>query len=282
MDSDQPILAPQPCPRCGQRYALEDRRAQLSGRAICRACHLDPGLRLLAISIPNPNEAPGRSPSWSSWISRTASSLFKILTRPGACFRALQEPVDLMPWVAFLLTVAAPSWMALVVRRCWLGWQSAGPRLSFTDPRWLDLSMGSAGVDALDLWSLAMMPLGMLALYFCSGTLAHLLVLLTGPSSRTLGASLRATAISWVPLLLITAPLELMLRMGFVHLELWLLGAAAAGLWSLSLLALGLARSHHTSLLRGWVAAPLPWLSVQLCFLLRIAFALKSAPFGMQ
>lgn len=281
MDSDQPILAPRPCPRCGQRYALEDRRAQLSGAAICRACHLDPGLRLLAISIRHPQEDPGQSRSLGSWLQRCASSLLKILSRPAGCFRALQEPVDLTPWVAFLLTVAAPSWIALVLRRCWLTAHATGPRLSFTDPRWLDLSLGSAGVDALDLWSLAMMPLGMLALYFCSGTLAHLLVLLTGPSSRTLGASLRSTAISWVPLLLITAPLELLFRMGVIHLELWSVFAAVAGLWSLSLLALGLARSHHTSLLRGWVAAPLPWLSVQLCFLLRIAFALESPPFGL-
>lgn len=267
------------CPRCGKRYPMEDRRVQLRGPALCRACHLDPELRRLAISIPEPLISGSRVKTFSRWIARTLSTLATIITKPGACFRAVEEPVRLTPWIAFLLTVAAPSWLGLLGLTTVQQLRATGPRLTFSDPRWLDLTLGSAGVDALDLWTLAMIPLGLPAVFFCAGTLAHLLVLLTGPSSRTLGASLRAMAVSFVPVLLIQAPLELAFRAGILDFQLWLLGAAFAGLWSLALLALGLSRSHHTALVRGWVAAPLPWAVVQLLMLIRVGFAMKSAPF---
>lgn len=266
------------CGRCGASYPPKDRRAQLSGPALCRSCHLDPELRRLAIAIPEPGIQGGAVKRFSRWLGRSASTLSTILTRPAGCYRAVEEPVQLGPWVAFLLTVAAPSWLALVLVTAWVLLKAPGPRQTFADPRWLDLSMGSAAVDALDLWTLAMFPLGLLAAFFCGGTLAHLLVLLTGPSSRTLGASLRAMAISLVPLLVIDLPFEVAFRAGWISLDLWVLGGAVAGFWSLALLALGLSRSHHTALIRGWVAAPLAWLMIQLLVLLRVAFAIKEAP----
>lgn len=232
----------------------------------------------MAISIPEPSLQGGAVKRWGRWIRRSASSLSTILTRPAACYRAVEEPVQLGPWISFLLTVAAPSWVAIALATAWELQKESGPRLSFSNPRWLDLSLGSAAVDALDLWTLAMFPLGLLAAYFCSGTLGHLLVLLTGPSSRTLGASLRAMAISLVPLLIIELPLELAFRAGWISFQIWLLGACIASFWSLALLALGLSRSHHTALIRGWVAAPLPWLLVVLLLLMRVAFAIKEAP----
>lgn len=266
------------CGRCATSYPREDRRVQLSGPPLCRRCHLDPELRRLAISIPEPGLSGDAVKRFPRWIRRTVSTVSTVLTRPAACYRAVEEPVQLGPWVAFLLTVSAPSWMALVLVTGWELQKEQGPRLTFTDPRWLDLQLGSAAVDALDLWTLAMFPLGLLAAFFCSGTLGHLLVLLTGPSSRTLGASLRAKGISMVPVLVMALPLEVAFRAGWVNLGLWLTGAGVAGFWSLALLALGLARSHHTALIRGWVAAPLPWLLIQLLVLVRVAFAIKESP----
>lgn len=266
------------CGRCAKSYPPADRRVQLSGPPLCRSCHLDPELRRLAISIPEPGLSGGVVKQFRRWIRRTVSSLSTILTRPAGCYRAVEEPVQLGPWVAFLLTVAAPSWIALVLVTVRELQKEEGPRLTFADPRWLDLQLGSAAVDALDLWTLAMFPLGLLAAFFCAGTLGHLLVLLTGPSSRTLGASLRAMAISMVPVLVIDAPLEVAFRAGWIDLEIWTVGAGMAGFWSLALLALGLARSHHTALVRGWVAAPLPWLLIQLLVLMRVAFAIKESP----
>lgn len=266
------------CPRCGALYPPEERRVQLVGPALCRRCHLDPELRRLAISIPESEFEDGAVKRFNRWLRRSASTVSTILTRPAGCYRAVEEPVQLEPWIAFLLTVAAPSWLALVAVTSWELHSREGPRLTFSDPRWLDLSLGSAAVDALDLWTLAMFPLGLLAAFFCSGTFGHLLVLLTGPSSRTLGASLRAMAISLVPILLIELPLEVALRASWIDVELWVAGACVAGFWSLALLALGLSRSHHTALIRGWVAAPLPWLLVQLLVLARVAFALRQAP----
>lgn len=251
---------------------------QLSGPDLCRKCHLDPELRRLAISIPEPGGEGGAVKRLSRWMRRSASTLSTILTRPAGCYRAVEEPVQLGPWVAFLVTVAFPSWLALIAVTAWEILKEPGPRLTFADPRWLDLSLGSAAVDALDLWTLAMFPLGLLAAFFCSGTLAHLLVLLTGPSSRTLGASLRAMGIALVPVLVFDLPLEVAFRAGWIGLELWLPGAGLAGFWSLALLALGLSRSHHTALVRGWVAAPLPWILVQLLVIMRVAFAIKDAP----
>lgn len=269
------------CPRCGRSYPPSERREQLRGPALCRTCHLDPGLRQLAIAIPDGSAHASGVKDIGPWIGRSLASVATILTRPAACFRAVQEPVLLAPWIGFLLTLAAPSWLGLCGVTALQLSERSGPRLTFSDPRWLDLSLGSAGVDALDLWTLAMFPLGLIALFFCAGTLAHLLVLLTGPSSRTLGASLRAMAISWVPLLVVDLPLELAFRAGWIGLRGWLWGALAAGFWSLALLALGLSRSHHTALVRGWVAAPLPWLLVQLCVLMRVAFAIQRLPFEL-
>lgn len=277
--NEEPSLAI--CGRCAQAYPPEDRRAQFRGPALCRSCHLDPGLRQLAISISEGPEHEGQVKDFLGWIRRCLSSLMTIIVKPGACFRAVKEPVALAPWVGFLLTLAAPSWLAVASVTALEEIKRKGPRLTFSDPRWLDLELGSAGVDALDLWTLAMLPLGLLALFFCAGTLAHLLVLLTGPSSRTLGASLRAMAISWVPILLLEAPLELVFRVGWIDFEGWLLGALLAGFWSLALLALGLARSHHTALIRGWVAAPLPWILVQACVVMRVVFAMKTGPLDM-
>lgn len=270
------------CGRCGKRYPREDRRAQLRGPVLCRACHLDPELRRLAISISQPrsddHNLGARVKTFSGWAARCISTLGTIVARPTACFRAVEEPVRLAPWIAFLLTIASPSWLGLLGVSLQEQLRLEGPRLTFSDPRWLDLQIGSAGVDALDLWSLAMFPLGLLAIFFCAGTLAHLLVLLTGPSSRTLGASLRAMAISLVPVLLVQGPLEVAFRAELFGAQVWMVAAGITAIWSLALLALGLSRSHHTALIRGWVAAPLPWALVQAFVLMRAAFAMRESP----
>lgn len=269
------------CDRCDAPYGEDDRRRTPQGGALCRSCHRDPGLRLLPVSMPaaaglgvGEGAVGGLLERGRDWLGRCLQTLKAILFRPAMCFRAVQEPVALTPLLAFLWTLAAPWWIASLIHAAWQAWHAKGPRIALSDPRWADYVLGAAGVDALDLWVLAVAPLLATALYFCVGTVSHLLVLMTGPTSRTLGASLRAVAIASVPLLLLSYTALFLFRVSVLPQNALFAVLAGAGLWSALLLVWGMSRSHNTSLFRASVAAPLPWALMHTVIAARLVFAL--------
>ena len=252
------------CARCRAPYCSEDQRRQIRGAPLCRACHLDPGLRLLPISIPNPVAGiDGFGARTWQWLARSLRTTLAVLTSPAACFRAVQEPVSLGPLVLYLWTLGAFSWCLSVLVSVLQAVERGSPRVSFTQGRVGDDALGAAAIDALEWWVLLMAPLGSVVTFFVVGTFAHLFVLMSGYATRTLGASLRAFAIACVPVLLFTYPAFVLTQMEWVTTEQWCVTAGIAALWGGGLFVLGISRSHDAMLLRGLVAALIPWLMLQ-------------------
>jgi hypothetical protein len=118
--------------------------------------------------------------------------------------------------------------------------------------------LGAQFADVLRLWLLLMIPLGLPMLYFFGGILAHASMALTGGARRSIGASMRAFGLALAPSLLIVGILDFAVMVYDVEPEPWAGTVAFVGLLGYALLAVGLARTHATSLIRGLLVALLP------------------------
>jgi hypothetical protein len=114
--------------------------------------------------------------------------------------------------------------------------------------------------DTLRLWLLFMVPLGLPMLYFFGGILAHVGMSLTGGARRSIGATMRAVGLALAPSLLLVGLLDLCVVGLEVEPEVWFVVVALAGCSGFVLLAVALARTHSTWLLRGMLVAVLPTL----------------------
>lgn len=254
------------CARCGKPFTgPDDRRAQLRGGDLCRTCHLDPRARAL----------PLETDLGKGWLGRCVRTLVQIFTRPEASFRMVEEPVGHARVLAFLATLRLPLWLLAVV---WVGWPYmvelgawiVGKELSFVDlvgvsgelkrPSVIGNVIGAQFADALRIWLLLLVPLGLPMLYFFGGILAHAGMALTGGARRSIGASMRAYGLALAPSLVLVGLLDFLLVVFDLPPELWLDVLAFAGVSALILLAIALARTHVTSVFRGLLVALVPTL----------------------
>jgi hypothetical protein len=237
------------CARCGKPFTgIPDRRAQVRGGDLCQACHLDPRARTLPIEADRDG----------GWLRRTSKTLLQLLTSPNASFRAVEEPVSHARVLLFLATLRLPLWLLTVgwlAVDAWLTRDLIGPMKL---PSVLGDMLGAQFADVLRLWLLLMIPLGLPMLYFFGGILAHASMALTGGARRSIGASMRAFGLALAPSLLIVGILDFAVMVYDVEPEPWAGTVAFVGLLGYALLAVGLARTHATSLIRGLLVALLP------------------------
>jgi hypothetical protein len=236
------------CARCGKPFTgLADRRAQLRAPDLCQACHLDPRSRAL----------PLETDIGKGWLGRCVRTLVQLIISPGASFRMVEEPVSHGRVLAFLATLRLPGWVLALGVAGYVWMTETIPDLK--RPSVIGEAMRDAQfADVLRLWLLFLVPLGLPMLYFFGGIVAHMGMALTGGARRSIGATMRAVGLALAPSLLLVGILDLCV-VGFdMQPEAWFAMVSVAGLLGLILLAVAIARTHSTWLLRGFLVALLP------------------------
>lgn len=241
------LAATDSCARCGKAFAdPDDRRAQLRAPDLCRACHLDPRARAL----------PLETDLGKGWLGRCARTLVQLIVSPSASFRVVEEPVSHARILAFLATLRLPLW-ALAIGWAAIDWSMSGPG-ELKRPSVIGEILGAQFADVMRVWLLLLVPIGLPMLYFFGGILAHAAMALTGGARRSIGATMRAFGLALAPSLLLIGVLDVLVIALDVSPEIWIVIIAVAGLFAVVLLAVALARTHSTSLIRGLLVAGLP------------------------
>lgn len=235
------------CARCGKPFTgPDDRRAQLRAPDLCQACHLDPRSRSL----------PLETDLGKGWLSRCARTLAQLIVSPSASFRVVEEPVSNARILGFLATLRLPLWLVALTWAS-VDWWLSGPG-ELQRPSVIGEIIGAQFADAMRIWLLLLVPIGLPMLYFFGGILAHIGMALTGGARRSIGATMRAVGLALAPSLVLVGILDLLVVGLHVAPEIWVGIVAVAGLFAVFLLAVALARTHSTSLFRGFLVAGLP------------------------
>jgi hypothetical protein len=241
------LAATDSCARCGKAFAgPDDRRAQLRAPDLCRTCHLDPRSRAL----------PLETDVGKGWLGRCARTLVQLIVSPSASFRVVEEPVSHARILGFLASLRLPLW-GVALGWSMIDWWFVGPT-ELKRPSVIGNLIGAQFADVLRVWLLLLVPIGLPMLYFFGGILAHMAMALTGGARRSIGATMRAVGLALAPSLLLVALLDLLVVAVEVSPEVWIMILAVAGLFAVALLALAVARTHSTSLIRGFLVAGLP------------------------
>ena len=199
---------------------------------------------------------PTERPRDGGWARRTARTLWIGLRSPRALFLRCPEPIDHGAALRYLATLRLLPWLVLVswLAVSWMRSPEPEVALSRAIHAFIDPAMG----QAVSVWLLLMVPVGMPMLYFVCGLVCHVALGLTGGASRSVGASMRAVGYAMGPALLGVAVLDALLFTagldGLVHL---LVTAAVMALF-LRGAALGLASTHHIHLVRAILVALVP------------------------
>lgn len=142
----------------------------------------------------------------------------------------------------------------------------------------LGQSSGGALAEALAVWLFLLVPLGLPALYFLGGLLAHLGLTLTGGAHRSVGASMRAYGLTVAPVLLVVGLLDIPLYLGLVSPVVFAGLAVVLALVHFALLTVALFGTHRVWIVRALLVAPLPVLLTQSVIWLRVLTVLPYSP----
>lgn len=180
----------------------------------------------------------------------------QLLVSPSASFRVVEEPVSHARVLGFLATLRLPLWVLAVGWSFFDWWLESVPQLK--RPSIIGELIGAQFADVLRVWLLLLVPIGLPMLYFFGGILAHMAMALTGGARRSIGATMRAFGLALAPSLLLVGVLDVLVVALDVDPEIWIAILGVAGLLAVALLAVAIARTHSTSLLRGLLVAGLP------------------------
>jgi hypothetical protein len=202
----------------------------------------------------------------------------RALRRPAAAFQRVREPVAHAPLLELMAWARLLPWLPTLLVVAWSAWRSGALHTGPAGTTALDAAIGPAVALAGSLWLLALVPLGLPLLYFLGGVAGHLGVLLSGGVRRSVGASMRAFAITSAPVLLVLSCAELGVVLGLLTPEAWLAVLAASALVHVIFTGIALARTHEALLLRGWLVAPLVTTILILGFVARAGLLLPRWP----
>jgi len=198
--------------------------------------------------------------------------------RPAAAFRRVREPVAHGPMLRLLAWARLVAWVPTMLVVTWTAWRSGALATGPAAPTALDAALSPALAFVASLWLLALVPLGLPLLYFLGGVVGHVGLVLSGGVRRSVGASMRAFAVTSAPVLLALSVAELGVALGLLTPEAWLVALTLAALIHAALTGVGLARTHEASLLRGWLVAPPVTALLVLGFVLRAGLLLPYWP----
>lgn len=210
-----------------------------------------------------------------AWATACARTLVRTLVRPSLGFGRCPEPIAHGKVLGFLATLRLPAWGLLVAVQLSRVLGDSTPPMPL---RSVHLFLEPPLVQALSVWLVLMVPVGLPLLYFFSGLLAHVGIALTGGASRSIGASMRAVGFASGPALLMIAVLDLPLYLAEIPTLVYLVAVGAAVALLLVIGGIALARTHQISWTRGWLVALLPALLLGVVTLVRAALVLRDLP----
>lgn len=210
-----------------------------------------------------------------SWASACVRTLLRTLLQPSLGFGRCPEPISHGKVLGFLATLRLPAWAVLVALQAMRFASDTTPPLPL---RSIHLFLEPPLVQALSVWLVLMVPVGLPLVYFFGGLLAHVGIALTGGAARSIGASMRAVGFASGPALLVIALLDLPLYLTDMPSMTYLGAVLAAVLLLLGTGGVALARTHQISWMRGWLVALLPALLLGTVTVARAALVLRELP----
>lgn len=211
----------------------------------------------------------------SGWVSACVRTLVRTVLRPSLGFGRCPEPVSHGTVLGFLATLRLPAWLVLVALQAV---RIAGDSTPPMPLRSVHLLLEPPLVQALSVWLVLMVPVGLPLLYFFGGLVAHVGVALTGGAGRSIGASMRAVGFASGPALLVIALLDLPLYLADMPAVVYLGAVLGAVLLLLQTAGVALARTHQISAARGLMVALLPALLLGGVTMARAALVLRELP----
>lgn len=211
----------------------------------------------------------------TGWVGACVRTLFRTVVRPSLGFGRCPEPIAHARVLGFLATLRLPAWTVLVGL---LAMRFASDQTPPLPLRSIHLLLEPPLVQALSVWLVLMVPVGLPLLYFVGGLLAHVGIALTGGAGRSIGASMRAVGFASGPALLVIALLDLPLYLADISSTLYLSVVLAAVLLLLGTAGIALARTHQISWTRGWLVALLPAALLGAVTVARAGLVLRELP----
>lgn len=235
----------------------------------------EPPTRYLPTELPGarasvPGRAGGAPPGGvgrGGWWRAVLATCGQLLRRPGDSFTGVPDSIAHPRVLGFVASLRLPLWAVLLA-------VLLVTRLVRSDPDpWSPTALGQfldvALVEALSLWLLLLVPIGIPLLYFLGGIFAHAALGLTGGARQSIGASMRAFGYTAAPAWLIISALDLALYLGVFSdrkpygasvdgPELYAIVLGAVLSVHYVLLSLALARTHQIGLARSLLTALLP------------------------
>lgn len=211
-----------------------------------------------------PAGTPGLLRRWSRAVGVTFGAL---LRRPGRSFSGVPDTIDHGRILAFVASLRLPLWGALLVTLTlqWLTRAEPEPWSPTAFGQLIDVAL----VEALSLWMLLLVPIGIPLLYFLGGIFAHMALGLTGGARQSIGATMRAFGYTAAPAWLVISGLDLALYLGlfadrksygatFDGPELYAVVLGAVLLLHYVLFSIALSRTHQVGIARSLLTALLP------------------------
>ena len=228
-----------------------------------------------------------------------------LLRRPFARALTIREPVGHAAVIRLMWAARWPTWLLcsgplfLVFVASMVGEADGGAStgaltsradapwmtglLAFCDgqvvaPSLIDAAMPSFFVRSLRVWVLLMVPLGIPLVYFLAGIVAHVVLVLTGGAPRSMGTTMRATGLAFVPVSLLYGVLDVFASYGWVTPAVWAFGFSALTIWLASRLFAGVRCLHGLKKRRALSVVPPALLILTSGVVLRAALVLPHPP----
>jgi hypothetical protein len=189
-------------------------------------------------------------------LGRWWESLLLLMRRPFSRTLTIREPVGHASVVRLMWAVRWPTWLlcsapiflvfgasvhgefrgAQAVAGASGGGAWVAGAVAFSNAQvaagsLMDAFMPSFFVHSLRVWLLLMMPLGIPLVYFMAGIVAHVVLVLTGGAPRSMGITMRATGLAFVPVSLLYGVLDVLASYRWVTPTTWSIAFAVLTIW---------------------------------------------------
>ena len=239
-----------------------------------------------------PVEDPARTD-----LGRWLASLRLLMTRPFARAVRMDEPVAHAGVISLMWAVRWPTWLlcslpvfVAFLASAWPGVPAEGgdPTASaglvdmatrhMAAPSALELVLPAFFAQSLRVWLLLMVPLGVPLVYFAAGLAAHVVLILTGGAPRSMGTTMRAVGLAFIPPSLVLGLMDVGASFGLLGPEAWTSCFVVVGTWLGVRIFFGVRRLQGLRRRRTLAVVPITMLVLTSGVLLRATLVLPNLP----
>ena len=230
-------------------------------------------------------------------LGRWFASLRILVSRPFARAVRMDAPVAHAGVVSLMWAVRWPTWMicSLPVFVAFLASAAPGGAADVGDPAApaglvslaaghmaapsaLELVLPAFFAQSLRVWLLLMVPLGVPLVYFAAGLAAHVVLILTGGAPRSMGTTMRAVGLAFIPPSLVLGIMDVGASFGLLGPEVWLACFVAVGAWLGVRIFFGVRRLQGLRRRRTLAVVPVSLLVLTSGVMLRATLVLPNLP----